>query len=67
MSYFADDAVYIYLGNGMRSIINSNFQRLLFLHQSFIDTSTIDAKLIYQLLHVYDIHKYLNICKQVYL
>ena len=30
VSYFADDAVYIYLGNGMRSIINSNFQRIYF-------------------------------------
>ena len=29
-TYFADDAVYIYLGNGMRSIINSNFQRIYF-------------------------------------
>ena len=28
MSYFADDAVYIYLGNGMGSIISSNFQRI---------------------------------------
>ena len=30
MSYFADDAVYIYLGNGMGSIISSNFQRIYF-------------------------------------
>ena len=30
VSYFADDAVYIYLGNGMGSIINSNFQRIYF-------------------------------------
>ena len=35
--------------------------------QSFIDTSTTDTKLIFQLLHVYDIHKCLNIRKQVYL
>ena len=46
---------------------NSSFyeKRLLFLRQSFIDTSTTDTKLIFQLLHVYAIHKYLNICKQV--
>ena len=30
VSYFADDAVYIYLGNGMGSIISSNFQRIYF-------------------------------------
>jgi len=30
MSYFADDAVYIYLGNDMGSIISSNFQRIYF-------------------------------------
>ena len=30
MSYFADDAVYIYLGNSMGSIISSNFQRICF-------------------------------------
>ena len=28
VSYFVDDAVYIYLGNGMGSIISSNFQRI---------------------------------------
>ena len=30
MSYFADDTVYIYLGNDMGSIISSNFQRIYF-------------------------------------
>ena len=25
MSYFADDTVYIYLGNGVGSIVSSNF------------------------------------------
>ena len=30
VSYFADDAVYIYLVNGIDSIISSNFQRIYF-------------------------------------
>ena len=46
--------------------IQKNKKRLLFRRLRVLSISVTDAKLIFQLLHVYAIHKYLNICKQVY-
>ena len=46
--------------------IQKNKKRLLFRRSRVLSVSVTDAKLIFQLLHVYAIHKYLNICKQVY-
>ena len=46
--------------------IQKNKKRLLFRRLRVLSISVTDAKLIFQLLHVYAIHKYLNICKRVY-
>ena len=41
-------------------------KRLLFRRWRVLSRSVTDAKLMFQLLHVYAIHKCLNICRQVY-
>ena len=46
--------------------IQKNKKRLLFRRLRVLSISVTDAKLIFQLLHIYAIHKYLNICKQIY-
>ena len=46
--------------------IQKKLKRLLFRRWRVLSRSVADAKLIFQSLHVYAIHKCLNICKQVY-
>ena len=67
VSYFADDAVYIYLGNGMGSIISSNFQRIYFWEGvwSLQEISTQQLKVYRQsIIRGQSSHRY-NLCSDI--
>ena len=67
VSYFSDDAVYIYLGNGMGSLISSNFQRIYFLEGvwSLQEISTQQLKVYRQsIIRGQSSHRY-NVCSDI--